>query len=292
MVQVDIFWSYGIGASFAAASSRQLMALGSGKPNPDPDPGRITPFVSKYFITTILFLACFFAPSGIYLLWHFPHWETMQVATCHEDIPAWLVIIFAITGVTQGVLGYWVTNKFIQKGNIHAAGLQFILGHFCMFFILLYGWDGLGWQRFLYDATVTGALWKPGQYMTLDFFTSNIFITLMVMGAIMIPLWMYFIVKWIKEGAKADPSFPKEKRSFSLMTYVRIILTSFFSVFGVALVSAAIAALMVHYIGILTTPLVGYLIGLPLFLLVGYFTVYKKGCHLLIIMILGADPQK
>jgi hypothetical protein len=32
MVQVDVFWSYGLRASLAAASSRQLLAVAAGAP--------------------------------------------------------------------------------------------------------------------------------------------------------------------------------------------------------------------------------------------------------------------
>jgi hypothetical protein len=303
MVQVDVFWSYGLGASFAAAATRQLKMMGS----PTQDTGKVSPFISKFFLISVLFSACIFAPSGLYLLWNFPQWETMQVATCHEDLPAWLVTLFAITNVTQGVLGYWVTNKLIQLGKIHAAGLQFIIGHFCMFFILLYGWDSTGWERFLYDASMTNVLWQhqPHQFtiftflfscefwtIAKNFCTSHVFWTLIGMGVIMIPVWLYFIVTWIKEGAEKDPSFPKEKLPQGLMTYIKVLIACFFAVFGIALVSAGIAALMVHFIGLVTTRLIGYLIGLPLFVIIGYFVIYKKGGHLLAKLILLDDPQK
>jgi hypothetical protein len=303
MVQVDVFWSYGIGAAFAAASTRQLKMMGSVKHAPD----KTSPFISKFFIISVLFSACMFAPSGLYLLWHYPQWETMQVATFYGDLPAWLVTLFAITNVTQGILGYWVTNKLIQKGKIHAAGMQFILGHFCMFFILLYGWDGMGWQRFLYDKDVTGVLWQaqPHQFtifnflfscefwtIVKNFLTGNVFWTLIGMGVIMIPVWLYFIVTWIKEGAEKDPSFPKDKLPIGLFTYARILIACLCSVFGLALISAAIAALMVHFIGQMTTPLTGYLIGLPLFLIIGYFTIYKKCGPVIAKLILLDDPQK
>ncbi len=194
MVQVDVFWSYAIGAGFAASAARQL------KKEYDVSKGKDW-YTSKYFIYTVLFLACLFAPSGIYLLWDFPQWETMQVAVSHAAIPAWLVTVFAVTNVTQGILGYWVAYKFIQKGRFKAAWSQVLIGYFFMFFILIYGWDGTGWQRFLYDASTHGGrLWSHGMYDGAAFLTSNVAYALYGMGVIIAPFLLIPIVKWMREA--------------------------------------------------------------------------------------------
>jgi hypothetical protein len=193
MVQVDVFWSYAIGAGFAASAARQL------KKEYDVSKGKNW-YTSKYFLYTVLFLACLFAPSGIYLLWDFPQWETMQVAVSHAAIPAWLVTVFAVTNVTQGILGYWVAYKFIQKGRFKAAWGQVLIGYFFMFFILMYGWDGTGWQRFLYDASMHGGrLWSHGMYDGAAFLTSNVAYALYGMGVIIAPFLLIPIVKWMRE---------------------------------------------------------------------------------------------
>jgi hypothetical protein len=57
MVQVDVFWSYGIGAGLGIASSRRA-----------PESRWSDPYLMK----TLPFLALVFAPSGLYLLWSFP----------------------------------------------------------------------------------------------------------------------------------------------------------------------------------------------------------------------------
>jgi hypothetical protein len=68
MVQVDVFWTYALGASFAASAGRQLKEeAGDGKPT----------FQSYYFVRTLLFLSILFVPSGVCLLWVVPGWETM-----------------------------------------------------------------------------------------------------------------------------------------------------------------------------------------------------------------------
>ncbi len=89
MVQVDVFWSFALGAGFAAAAARQLK---------DDD----KPFESVYFIKTLLFMSLIFVPSGVILLWGFPEWETMQVGS-YKTIPAWLAGLFVLTNVSQGI---------------------------------------------------------------------------------------------------------------------------------------------------------------------------------------------
>src|SRR5215212_10227092 len=101
MVQVDVFWSYAIGAGFAVAATRQIArSAATSRSTPD----RWQRLNSPYWVATVLYCALLFAPSGVYLLWAFPDWETMQVAHNHTSLPAWLVTIFAITNVTQGML--------------------------------------------------------------------------------------------------------------------------------------------------------------------------------------------
>ena len=73
MVQVDVFWSYAIGSGLAVAASRQLRARRT-IPAAERAPLTETP----WFNHTLLFLALLFAPSGLYLLWEFPSWETMH----------------------------------------------------------------------------------------------------------------------------------------------------------------------------------------------------------------------
>src|SRR3954464_173517 len=69
MVQVDVFWSYGLGASMGLAAGRQLVS------------GPRDLMSNPFFLKTVLFAALVFAPSGAYLLWAFPDWETMQAGS-------------------------------------------------------------------------------------------------------------------------------------------------------------------------------------------------------------------
>src|SRR6266542_3384483 len=139
MVQVDVFWAYAIGAGFGAAAAHEPGG-GTTAARRLLDDRRLT--------ATVLFLGCVFVPSGVWLLWRFPSWETMHAATGPADLPGWLVAGFALTNVTQGVLGYAVTRALWRRGHRYAAWLQMPLGYLAMFFVLGYGWDGTGYRRF------------------------------------------------------------------------------------------------------------------------------------------------
>ncbi|MBI9074499.1 MAG: hypothetical protein JEZ02_03730 [Desulfatibacillum sp.] len=260
MVQVDVFWAYALGAGFASAAARQLK---------DED----KPFTSGYFVYTLLFLSCIFAPSGIYLLWNFPDWETMQVARFHGDLPAWLVVIFCVTNITQGILGFWVSYKFIRMGKFFAAHMQWFLGYFFMFFILLHGWDGTGWQRFLYDSTVNnGVHWSPGVHMGWGFLTSNVFYTLLGMGLFVVPGLGIPCIMWIAQGAAHDSSLSKENAKQSPVMLGIWFLTA---IFVVSLWSAGGAGLLVHYIGKAVGSPGGFVLGLSVFAAGSYFLLFR-----------------
>ena len=153
MVQVDVFWSYGIGAGFAYAAQKQLQE----KPPTEQNGGWLA---NKYFTLNLIYLATLFAPSGLYLVWGFTSWETMQAGD--KSMPAWLVTLFAVTNITQGMLGFWVTYKLLAAGKRYTAFLQPLLGYFCMFFILVHGWDGKGYQRFFSQDRQEFLSWTPG----------------------------------------------------------------------------------------------------------------------------------
>src|SRR5659263_786349 len=162
MVEVDVFWSYSIGASFALASFRQLRKMrkesgadGTYDLKDMLDVKKIareiekgdSAFNNEYFVKTLLFLSLLFVPSGSNLLWSNPNWETMQVGS-YETIPGWLVSGFTITNVTQGILGFWVTWNCLMQGKYEKAALQVFLSSLGFSFILVHGWDKTGDKRF------------------------------------------------------------------------------------------------------------------------------------------------
>lgn len=262
MVQVDIVWSYAFGATFAAAAARQLEK-------------EEKPFNNKWYIFILLFLSIFFAPSGLYLLWEHTQWETMQVATTFSDIPAWLVTIFAVTNITQGILGYWTTWRLVKKKNYYGAHANWMVAWIIFWFILVCGWDCTGYQRFTYDMSVNGGeLWTAGKTMGISFFyASRVWWTLVVMGVCFAPMLIYGFVNFTREGAKMDRTIPHD----GVPGVPRILIFYFATQWVVCLGLAILAALSVMGIRELTGSLLAaYGIGLPVFALAAYFLLFRR----------------
>ncbi|MHA1755589.1 MAG: hypothetical protein ACTSVV_02385 [Promethearchaeota archaeon] len=271
MIQVDFFWSYAIGATFALAAARQISKEDCKW------------YESKFFTFTVFYLAVFFAPSGIYLLWQHLSWETMQVWNRHSDLPAIFVVIFAVTNVTDGILAYYICHKFIKKGNYFAAATQVLLGYFIMFFILVHGWDGTGWQRFTYDTALhNGELWAPGKTDGLLFFISPVAIALYVMGVLILPPMFYFFYKWLKEGLEADDSVPNDK----IPSFLKISTLMLAAVFGIALGTVIGATFVCMFFTFITGgnqiiggyefSILGIVIGIPVFLIPMWYFVFRR----------------
>lgn len=259
MVQVDVFWSYGIGATFAFAAARQLSRFHEHEAAQKEQKSVLeTPFFTK----TVLFLAIIFAPSGLYLVWNFPSWETMHVGD--KNMPAWLVTLFAITNITQGILGFWVAYKLIAAKKPYAAYLTILAAYFAMFFILVHGWDGTGYQRF-FSATRDDFLgW--GQKPWTDWLSSDVAIALYVMGVFLIPVMLHWIQRWMSEGYALD------SRASELQAPPQFLIGILFlaGVYLVALGSAIVASLLIHQLG--------WILGTTAFLPFAYFYgVHRRG---------------
>ncbi len=190
MVQVDVFWSYGIGAGLGLASA----AKGLAKPERP-----IESLKSSDAFHTLLFLAIVFAPSGFVLLWNFPSWETMHVGT--RELPGWLVATFGVTNITQGLLGFVVARYLSSRGSAFSALLHWLGGYFGMFFILVHGWDGSGYQRFFSPTreALDGWTWSTAA----SWLTSDVALTLLAMGVVLIPWLVGLSVVWLRASGRA-----------------------------------------------------------------------------------------
>jgi hypothetical protein len=157
MIQVDVFWSFAIGGSLASAAC----AAGLHKSSTGP-------FINEYFIYNLLFLSLAFAPSGVYLLWQkgyyynriliffFSHtgWETMFYLdrSLHGIFPC----LFALTNVSQGILGFYLVYKAVQANRNFLAGILVIVkveGSVALWavnYVIMFGILGFGYQRFMY----------------------------------------------------------------------------------------------------------------------------------------------
>lgn len=269
MVQVDVFWSYAIGAGLAYAAARQLTA----EPAPAPGAPVTTPpslLENRFFTVTVIYLAVFFAPSGLGLLWAFPSWETMHAGD--RNLPTWIAMLFAVTNITQGMLGFWVTRKLLRAGKAYLASLQMVSGYFCMFFVLVHGWDGKGYQRF-FSATKESFLgWKVTH--VASFLVSDVALTLYGMGLVLLPVLFWVMTGWIGQGRAADPSVTRFELARRL---VRLIL-------GGSLGLAIVASLFVHVLG--------WFFGLVVFAILAQAFVLRRGrfLHTWSAAVLGQDP--
>jgi hypothetical protein len=218
MVEVDVFWSYALGSSFALASFRQMRAIralsGADESNYDIkdmldikkiikeiESGDSAAFNNEFFLKNLLFLSLLFVPSGSNLLWSNPNWETMQVGS-YETIPGWLVTGFTITNVTQGILGFWVTWNHLMKGNYEKAAWQTLLSYLGFWFILVNGWDKTGYQRFFSRNREAFDDWKWTNIF--GWLTSDVVRILLAYGAVFIPLMLYWVSKWLVEGYELE----------------------------------------------------------------------------------------
>lgn len=249
MVQVDVFWSYGLGAGFAVAAARQLRvrndlrngaartadleaAAGDARPDnggvaelrdqlagatrpPVSEPGRSARLMdllqNRYMMVNILYVALLFAPSGLYLVWDFPEWETMQAGT--RAMPAWLIVLFAITNVTQAVLAFWVVERLVVHGRQYLGFVQAWFGYFGMFFILVNGWDRTGWHRFFSEDRADFLNW--GNASALDnvtgWLTSSVALTLYGMGVILIPAMAVIMLRSIVSGYRIGGEYAPDR---------------------------------------------------------------------------------
>jgi hypothetical protein len=242
MVQVDVFWGYGFGASLAMACGRQVLEAAE-------------PFYNKYVVQTILFLALIWSPTGLLLLIRHPSWETMQAAADFVSMSEWIVLAFGITNVTQGILGFWVGIKLMEKGKFLAANYNWMIGYLGLFFILIYGWDGLGYDRFFYDRDMlTGSpAWIPGAGVGTDlagffngvvsFLQSSVFVTLMLDGVYLLPPFIILCFLWLKEGYG--------QKNIAMPSTGKLLTSYLFSVFVTCLGASIWAAVCVGTLGII-----------------------------------------
>jgi hypothetical protein len=261
MVQVDIFWSYGLGAGFAVCAARQLKTLKDSK-EAQPDIETSAPFNNRYFIGALLYAAALFAPSGVYLLWHFPSWETMHV--WDRNLTPLLVVAFAITNVTQSILGFWLCCRCIRAGNAYRAYLHLVGAYFFMFFILVHGWDGRGYQRFFSVTRQDFLNWKPSN--AAAWVTSEVAITLCVMGVFLLPVLFYYCARWLKQGyALADSATAERGARVGWARPVALVLTT---VFVCALVPAILCSLLIHWLH--------WIIGAAVFAAAAYLLLVRR----------------
>jgi hypothetical protein len=289
MVQVDVFWSYGIGSSFALGAFRQLRKLQAERGSPDEKFGprdlldlrrmvkdiekAKTAFNNEYSLKNILFLSLLFVPSGSVLLWSNPSWETMQVGK-YKTIPQWLVGIFTTTNVTQGMLGFWVTYNYLMRGKYYRAALQTVLSYIGFFFILINGWDNKGYQRFFSKDRESFENWKWTN--VFPWLTSDVVMILGVYGVMFIPLMLHWITKWLVEGYEMDGKVDFEEGSQEeLLERVKLAAFLLFIIFAGTGGPAVLATILIRWLGWTKGLAVLGAIGIPVLLGAGPWIAKK-----------------
>lgn len=172
VIQVDVAMSVGFGSGLALAAHRQLRDA--------------TPSVWQgQALVVLVWFGIFFVPHAMYLIWAAPAWHTMFVAETATDIPAWVVGGYAMALVGFGLLGFAWSARHLRTAAYRAAWFPFVLSFVATFGVLLYGWDGTGYVRFLYPGT--GAEWNAGvAYPPSAFFSGPVAHTI----AWILPAWL------------------------------------------------------------------------------------------------------
>jgi hypothetical protein len=173
------------------------------------------------------------------------------------------------------MLGFWVAHKFIKSGKYFWAHMQWVFGYMAMFFILVHGWDGMGYRRFFtYNPTgrvgwiITGdevdVLAKGfGPFIALKWVVSPVALTLFAMGIIMLPVMFNWIGKWAIEGFRLGDVTDTTKAS--QMTVGKVVALCCRVVFVGTLGSVIVWSVLIHLLGWL----IGTVIFIPLFVFLG-----------------------
>lgn len=185
MLQVDLLFSYGMSSGMALVAREKLVKEES-------------PWVNKYFLVNLLWLALCFSPQMLYLLRRFPAWESMFVVSSYSDVPAWFVSAMSIAMIVMGVLGFGITCRFLRSGKLFGAVAQVIWSIAAALFLSSFGWDGTGLKRLLYAGS--GADWASGvTYAPADFLASPVFFNLVWLEALLIVPYVFILAMWIRE---------------------------------------------------------------------------------------------
>jgi len=210
------------------------------------------------------------------------------------------VLAFGITNVTQGILGFWVGIKLMEKGKYLAANYNWLIGYLGLFFILIYGWDGLGYDRFFYDRDMLegSPAWTPGAGVGTDlegflngvgnFLQSGVFMTLMIDAVYLLLPFFVLSVLWLKEGYEqkniAVPSKGRLLADYLMAVFVTCLGASMWTAFCVGTLANIFGAgdVIFHAGGFyapenMAMHVLSYVIGLPLGFASFWFVLARPG---------------
>ncbi|MET9853044.1 hypothetical protein ABZY57_08870 [Streptomyces sp. NPDC006450] len=248
-VQAAPLWAYGIGATFAVAAGRQLQwwersVRGEGVRTR-------SRAADPYLALTLLYAALLPAPTGAYLLWQNPAWSTMHVARDHDGVWAGFALFYGASVVVGALLGFLAARLFVLVGAGYWGYLQAVAGYFLLFFTLIHGWDGTGYERLLSADPRAFAGWSAdgdaGESVVnqcLAFATSGTFLAVLIFGTAVIGTMLLAEIGWLVEGwrlpgAAADLKVPR----------VLAVAIAGAGVYGLPFAGAVAASVLVRLLG-------------------------------------------
>jgi hypothetical protein len=227
MVEVDLPWAYGVGASFAVVAQRHLLASAG--------PHWRNGLLSWPFIQVLFFCLIMLEPFTVQLLWAFPEWQLMYLI--HGRPGIWQVAAILIALVAMAMLGFAVAWTLLRQGRPYGAYLQFIAGYLLLFFGLSYGWDGTGYQRLLSVDRAALAHWTWVDAGT--WLHSDIFAVYNVHMAVLVPFLLFFASYWV-----ARDSRPRRGQ-------VGVVAWLILLVFGATLGTALLGCVILLHLGVI-----------------------------------------
>lgn len=262
-MQAALFWAYAIGATFALSAGRQLQVWE--RINAGEGPRTRSRAANPYLALTTLFAAVLLVPTGLFLLWQNPAWATMHVADGHDGVWAGFVLCYAGGIPVAAILGFLVAQGLVLVGAGYWAYLQCVGGYFLLFWTLVHGWDGRGYERFLSPGARDFAGWRQDSVVNhvLDFLTSGTFLALLIFGAAVIGTMLLTEIGWLMEGW----SLPGADEDRKVHRFLAIAIAAA-GVYGLPFMGALVASGLVRLLG-------GW-IGLPLFAVLAGLTLLSR----------------
>jgi len=192
MVQVDVSWAFGVGASFALVAKTHLVErdrLAGGRYSDG--------FLSWPYLQALAFAAFIIGPFTGQLLTAYPEWQLMYVIDGRPD--PWLVAGILALMPAAVTIGFALGWAAVRAGAAYVCYLLFLAGYFGLFFGMMYGWDGTGYQRLFSTSREAFEAWSWDNAAAWN--ASDIAATFNLHMAVIVPYLLFFASFWIRRAA-------------------------------------------------------------------------------------------
>lgn len=199
MLQIDVFWSFAWGAMFAALAHSTLVEHYKSLRAQEKVKSRLTLeeiFVNKIFVQLMIFMSFVFVPSGLYLLWGYPAWESMIWLKDRDSTHPVVPTLFAFINAFMGTLGFYVTARLIESTpSSESEKVHFYwISAYGIFNAIL----GMGYNRFIFAGSYGD--WVAGRMNTLnEFLQSDVLNTLLTMATFFVPIAFTLLIGHLRK---------------------------------------------------------------------------------------------